>query len=137
MYAKAHESIFTGMLACVSHSSQSFRAASVKWRSGPLTAATGSHLSPAQSSSRNSAHTVHLFLILITQAIAVPDARSILALEQLTSEVAERIRPFSGHLSEVELFSLASGMACIELKYRGLASPTLSERSRPNVLRLL
>jgi hypothetical protein len=67
----------------------------------------------------------------------VPDARTILALEQLTSEVAERIRPLSGHLSEVELFSLATGMARIELKYRGLASPTLSERSRPNLGRVL
>ncbi len=64
------------------------------------------------------------------------DARYLIALERLTLEVADRLRVTCAHLSEAELIVLASGMAVIELKYLGRASPTLGERGRPIVARI-
>jgi hypothetical protein len=63
------------------------------------------------------------------------DRRKILA--ELTSDVAERIRPVSGHLTETELVALATGMAKLELKYRGRASTTISERARPGISKII
>lgn len=58
------------------------------------------------------------------------DVRTIIELKRLTGEIAERVRSICAHLTEPELFSLASDMAIIELKYFGVASPTLVERRR-------
>ena len=59
------------------------------------------------------------------------DARSRLALEHLTVEVTERIRASCLELSELELVALATNMAAVELKYLGLACPTLGDRLPP------
>jgi hypothetical protein len=64
------------------------------------------------------------------------NARTIIELERLASEVAERVRPVCAHLSEAELFSLALAMAAVELKYIGLASLLHNEAERADVIDL-
>ena len=61
------------------------------------------------------------------------DAHSKRALERLTFEIMERIRPSCLELSEEGLRELATGMAILELKYLGQACPTLGERNPPIV----
>lgn len=64
-------------------------------------------------------------------------ARTVVVLERLAREIAERVRPVCAHLSETELLALASGMAVIELKFLHRASTTICERRRPSVAQLM
>jgi hypothetical protein len=52
---------------------------------------------------------------------------TLVVLEQMAFEIAERLRPSCAHLPTEELESLALRMAAIELKYLGLTSPSLKQ----------